>query len=166
MRAASLAAVICLCLSGCSGRSGANWSAIPIFAPAAGTVVHMHDEWAGTQVHISPTGYPAIRLVLFHVTVQGLAVDQRVEAGQRIGTHVGTQTWSDVAVRVETPAGFRLVSWFDVMTDAVFEAYRARGVAQRSDLVIGRELRDAHPLTCSGESFTGTGTLENWVTLR
>lgn len=53
-----------------------------------------------------------------------LNVGASVTAGQQIGTHVGDQTWSDIAVW----EGDRLLSYFEVMTDAVFPAYRARGI--------------------------------------
>jgi len=58
------------------------------------------------------------------------------------------------------------VSWFEVMTDAVFQRYAARGIASRESLIISRAERDAEPLTCSGETFTSFGTIQNWVTLR
>lgn len=73
---------------------------------------------------------------------------------------------SDIAIRIETPAGARLVSYFDAMTDDVFQSYQARGVPSRSAMVIGRAERDASPLTCAGEAFTSAGLLENWVPLQ
>jgi hypothetical protein len=73
---------------------------------------------------------------------------------------------SDVAVAVDTPGGFTLVSWFDAITEPVFDAYRARGLSRREDAIITRQARDADPLTCSGEAFAGTGSLPNWVLLR
>ncbi|HQG47230.1 MAG TPA: hypothetical protein PLG50_16345, partial [bacterium] len=60
-----------------------------------------------------------------------------------------------------------LISYFEVMSDALFQRYQARGLIRRSDVIISREERDAAPLVCSGESFTaGMGVLEDWVTLR
>lgn len=61
---------------------------------------------------------------------------------------------------------FRLVSWFDVITEAVFQEYRAKGVVARDDMIISLAARDADPLTCNGEAFTTFGTLPSWVALR
>lgn len=139
---------------------------VRIYAPVSGEVTVMHQEWAGTQIHIRPADYPAFRVVLFHVNAQGIDVGSRVQAGQPIGTHVGNQTMSDVAVAVDTPIGFKLVSWFDAITDGVLDTYRARGMRGRDDTIISRDARDASPLSCTGEGFANKGKLENWVVLR
>ena len=70
------------------------------------------------------------------------------------------------SVGVETPTGYKLVSWFDVMTDDLFAKYADRGLPSRSSAIISRTDRDADRLTCDGETFMGTGTLPNWITLR
>lgn len=147
-------------------RASTDWSAIPIHAPVAGTIVRMRPEWAGNQVVIQATGQPAFRFILFHVaTAAGIDSGVAVTAGQALGRHVGNQTMTDVAVEVDTPRGRKLVSWFDVMTDELFAAYPARGVPSRAAMVVTRAERDADPLTCSGEAFTSAGTLPNWVDL-
>ena len=46
-----------------------------------------------------------------------------------LGLHLGIQTYSDVAVGVNTPKGRKLLSYFDVMSAHVFQQYRARGLA-------------------------------------
>jgi hypothetical protein len=58
-----------------------------------------------------------------------------------------------------------MVSYFEVITDKVFSEYQNRGIGSRSDLIISKELRDANPLTCSGDTFTSGDVLESWVTL-
>jgi hypothetical protein len=73
---------------------------------------------------------------------------------------------SDIAIRVSTPRGLRFVSYFDAMSDSLFQRYAARGVASRSAMIIGAAERDANALTCSGEQFQSAGTLTNWVDLR
>jgi hypothetical protein len=88
-----------------------------------------------------------------------------VIAGQTLGHHVGNQTFSYIAVEVDTPGGLKLVSWFEVMADPVFAGYAARGIPDRDAMVISKAERDADPLTCDGEAFTGSGTLPSWVTL-
>ncbi|MDP1726189.1 MAG: hypothetical protein Q8M15_13105, partial [Bacteroidota bacterium] len=59
----------------------------------------------------------------------------------------------------------RMVSYFDVITDGVFNDYFNRGVQTRADLIISKAKRDANPLTCNGDTFIGTDTLVNWVVL-
>ncbi|MBM3777248.1 MAG: M23 family metallopeptidase [Acidimicrobiia bacterium] len=148
-------------------RTEVNWGAVRVFAPAAGRVLSVETErTGGMQVRIRPQAEPAFVVILFHVVVEGIAAGDVVRAGQSIGRHVGSQTMSDVAVGVATPVGYRLVSWFDVVSDQVFARYRARGLASRGDAIISRVDRDASPLRCSGESFTDGGVLENWVALR
>lgn len=148
-------------------KSDVDWSTIKIFSPVKGTVSKIHQEWAGgTQVKIKSEEYPAFYFIIFHVNLTNpLNVGYVITAGQQLGTHIGSQTWSDIAVDVNTPSGWKLVSYFDVMSDSVFQGYQARGLSSRSDSIISREERDADPLTCSGETFTNSGTLENWVTL-
>ena len=72
----------------------------------------------------------------------------------------------DIAVRKSTPTGMRLVSFFDVITDELFEDFQQRGVVNREDLIIARDERDADLLICDGEVFTNTGTLPGWFTLK
>lgn len=148
-------------------RTLAQGLAVEIRAPLRGEVVRIRDEWAGAQVEIRSDSIPAIMVTLFHVTLDGfLHEGARVEAGARLGTHVGPQTFSDVAVRVETPTGSRLVSYVELLGDAVWADYAERGLAARSDLVLSRAERDADPLRCDGETFVTFGALPQWATLR
>jgi hypothetical protein len=149
-------------------RAGVDWSALAIASPADGTVVDLRPETSfGTQVQIRSAAIGAATIVIFHVVPDaGVSVGSRVAAGQRIGRHVGSQTMSDIAIRIETPSGSRLVSYFDAMGDALFAAYQARGVAGRGALVISRSERDADSLTCTGEQFAGGGSLAAWVALQ
>lgn len=125
-----------------------------IVSPVRGTVTRTFPEWAGWQVQITAADQPQFTFVLFHVALsRALAEGEPVAAGQPLGTHVGTQTASDIAVRVDSTQGFRLVSYFETLTDAAFAAYQARGIASRDMLVTPRADRDASPLQCSGEQF-------------
>lgn len=92
--------------------ANANWSAIAIVAPASGTVTDIRPETTfGSQVQIAPGALTAMTVIIFHVVPDGgVTVGTSVTAGQRLGRHVGSQTMSDIAVRIETPAGTRLVS--------------------------------------------------------
>lgn len=142
------------------------WSEIVIRSPIQGTVSQSFEEWAGTQIWIRSATYPAISVSVTHVTLdRPLNVGEPVAEGQRLGHHVGDQTMSDIAVGIATPEGWKLVSYFEVMTDRLLERYQARGVASRGEMVISREARDADPLTCSGEVYADGGNLRNWVEL-
>ena len=146
---------------------GSDWSTIPIYSPVSGTVWRMFEEWAGTQVWISTQEYPDISIAIFHIKLKdSLQIGQPVSRGQVLGNHIGGQTMSDIAVSVNTTRGWKLISYFDVMTDSLFQAYQARGVSSRDQLIISKEARDADTLTCDGESFTSQGQLEDWVVLR
>lgn len=148
-------------------RPGMDASTIPIFSPVTGEIVRTIQEWAGVQIWIQPADHPAFIVKLFHVRAHTALTDgTRFVAGQGIGTHIGNQTASDVAIEVATPQGRRFLSWFDVITDALFDSYRARGVAGREQFVITRAARDADPLTCSQGAFLTRGTTPGWVVLR
>ncbi|MGB8658157.1 MAG: hypothetical protein WCE90_10300 [Candidatus Zixiibacteriota bacterium] len=147
-------------------KDAVDWSAIKIFSPVQGTVFRMIEEWAGTQVQIQSTQYPAFCFIIFHINLAvPLEVGDVINAGQQLGTHIGSQTYSDIAVAVNTPGGWKLVSYFDVMTDWVFQGYQARGVSSREALIISKQARDADTLTCNGEAFANSGHIENWVIL-
>jgi len=147
----------------------AGWETARIYAPANGTVVWRFEEFLGTQIWIRSEEYPDFQFGIFHLLLADstLAEGRRVSAGELLGTHFSSRTYSDIAVAVITPYQRKLISYFEVITDALFSRYQARGLAGRSDVIISKAERDAHPLTCAGETFTsGMGVLEDWVTLR
>jgi hypothetical protein len=149
------------------GESG--WETARLYAPVNGTVVWRFEEWLGTQLWIQSDDYPDFQFGIFHVVLRDstLAEGCKVFAGQLLGTHYGTRTYSDIAVAVITPRHRKLISYFDILTDDLFQRYQARGLQDRRDMIISEAERDAFPLTCSGESFiAGTGVLEDWVTLK
>ena len=149
-------------------RGDVDWSNVVVSSPVAGTIVSMQNETTfGQQVKITSAIQPAVTVILFHVRPDaGVGVGSAVTPGQRLGTHIGTQTMSDVAIKARTPTGTRNISYFDAMTDAVFQSYVTRGIASRSATAIGAAERDASPLVCDGEQFQGAGTLANWVEVR
>jgi len=147
-----------------------NWASVQIRSPVEGTVSRLDREGladSGTQIRIKSREFPAFYFILFHVrTHRRVTVGDTVSAGEVLGTHIGKQTVSDIAVGVNTPAGWKLVSYFEVMTDALFRQYQARGLNSRDDVIISKPARDAQPLTCVGDRFQGPGPLPNWVILR
>ena len=147
-----------------------SWASIQIRSPVAGTVIRIEPETlagGGTQVRIKSRDLPAFYFILFHVRTNGqVSVGDTLSAGQLLGTHIGSRSTSDIAVGVTTPKGWKLVSYFDVMSDSLFATYRARGLDSRTNAIISKEARDADPLTCKGGRFATPGNLPNWVTLR
>lgn len=145
-----------------------DWATVKLFSPVAGTVTRVEQEWAGTKLEIASDAYPAFRFSIFHITnpTHQYLVGEKITAGQELGMHIGSQTMSDISVIVNDPTRQgRMVSFFDVITDGVFNEYHARGVNTRSDMIISKAQRDADPLTCTGDQFATSGTLENWVVL-
>ena len=152
------------------GRDTGNtdyWSTIKIYSPITGIVTLIYEEWAGEQIRITSDEYPAFTFVIFHVNQSDspLSVGDHITAGQQLGYHIGGQTTSDIAIEVNTPEGFKLISFFDVMTDDLFRLYQDRGVGNRQQMLITKEDRDADPLNCDGETFGTEGTIENYVYL-
>ncbi len=147
-------------------EDGIDPSMIKIFSPVNGTIFQFWEEPLGIQIMIRSEEYPAMEFRIFHVTpAGGINEGDAVVAGQQIATHYSDETLSDIAVGMTTSSGWRFVSYFDVMTDSLFQEYQSRGLNSRSDLIISKEERDADPLACDGEQFVSEGNLENWVTL-
>lgn len=144
-----------------------DWSTIKIYCPVTGIITRIEEEWAGTKLEIASDDYPAFRFQIFHIYTQvECQINQKVTEGEQLGTHIGSQTMSDISVIVNDPTKQgRMVSYFEVITDAVFSEYITRGVSKREDLIITKTARDADPLTCNGDAFSTSGTLENWKTL-
>jgi len=148
-------------------KSTADWTTIKIYSPVTGKITRLEEEWAGTKIEIASDDYPAFRISVFHINMaQQHNLDDQVMAGELLGTHIGMQTMSDISVIVNDPTRQgRMVSYFEVITDAVFHEYQNRGVLNREDMIIPKTVRDANPLTCSGDTFISSDTIENWVIL-
>jgi len=148
-------------------RNGVDWSAIKIFSPVKGKITRIEEEWAGTKIEIAADSYPAFRFSIFHINpITTWKINDKVSAGQQLGTHIGIQTMSDIAVIVNDPTHQgRMISYFELITDAVFADYISRGISTREEMIISKEVRDANPLVCAGDTFVSADSLENWVTL-
>jgi hypothetical protein len=144
-----------------------DWTAIGIYSPVTGTVTRVDQEWAGTKLEIASDDYPAFRFSIFHINLLAPKnLNDKVTAGELLGHHIGSQTMSDISVIVNDPTKQgRMVSYFKVIDDNVFNEYKSRGVTSRDEMIISKELRDANPLTCNGDQFNPGDTLEAWVIL-
>ena len=151
---------------------------IRIFSPVNGKVVRMFSEWAGNQIQIQSTDFPAFTFILFHVNSFPFVLENAdLEPGQLIGYHIGNMTMSDIAVKVNTSVngpkadsisqpGLRLFSIFQLMSDSLFHNFQLKGIANRNDMIISEEDRNSSPLNCNGEVFQNEGLLQNWITLQ
>lgn len=148
-------------------KSTENWASIKIFSPVTGKITRLEEEWAGTKVEILADDYPAFRYSIFHINLLAtLTLNDHVTAGQQLGTHIGSQTMSDISVIVNDPTRQgRMISYFETITEAVFEHYQNRGISNREDVIISKAIRDANPLICNGNSFVSNDVLENWIIL-
>ena len=148
-------------------KPSANPAKIVITSPVDGVVAGYTNEFAGTQIGIESSQNPGIYFIIFHVKLASrLNVGDLVRAGDVLGTHFGSQTISDIAVGIVTPTKYRLVSYLDVVSDALFASYQARGMSMRIDAIILASERNKNPLTCEDEEFRTTGSLPAWLQLR
>jgi hypothetical protein len=143
----------------------ADWTSVKIYSPISGKLTRVEQEWTGTKLEIESTQYKAFRFQIFHINLnQAYQVGDMVTAGQLLGTHIGTDTYSDISVIVNDPTKQgRFVSYFYVITDNVFQQYVTRGAASREDFIISKTLRDANPLDCN--NFGIDDPLEKWFVL-
>jgi len=149
-------------------KNDSDWSTVKIFSPVTGIVTRLEQEWAGTKIEIASDDYPAFRFSIFHLNPSvPRKINDRVTVGEQLGTHIGTQTMSDIAVMVNDPTRQgRMVSYFEVITDALFSEYSKRGVMSRNDMIIPKAVRDSNPLTCNGDTFVSSDILDNWFVLQ
>ena len=136
-------------------------SATPIVAPVNGSIASLTPEQngQGLQVHIVSQQWPAFQFILFHVSaISGVNVGTSVTAGQALGTASGG---TDIAVAVLTSSNsYRLVSFFQTLTDIGFQPYAASGITSRNSLSLTQPQRDASPLSCVfGQGFTNNSDI-------
>jgi hypothetical protein len=148
-------------------RNDVDWTKVKICSPVTGKITRVEQEWSGTKIEIASDDFPAFRFSIFHINLSApFVVDDKVTSGQLLGTHIGSQTMSDISVIVNDPTRQgRMISYFEVITDDLFNEYSLRGVNMRDDMIISKAIRDANPLSCSGDTFITADTLENWVVL-
>jgi hypothetical protein len=143
-----------------------NWSQVKIVSPLDGKINNIYYEWAGAKLQIKAKKHPAVFIEIFHIdTLHTFHIGDSVNAGELLGTHIGNQTDSDIAVGVQTPNGWKLVSYFSVMSDSLFLNYQERGISRRDSIIISKQQRDADTLKCIGEQFLNIGNISNWILL-
>lgn len=121
---------------------------IDIFSPVDGQITDIAQERlsVGEQIYIKPAQAKDFTIRLFHVYKRAdIKKGMTVTAGQKIGVISGYSA-TDIAVE---GGRYQFVSYFQVMPDSLFEAYKQRGAASRDDFIISRAYRDAHPIPCN-----------------
>jgi len=142
-----------------------NWGQIEIFSPIEGEIVSVREEWAGVQIQIRSAEHPQYHFILFHFDpIISLDIGLTLEEGELLGTHIGSQTMSDIAVGVEVFNGWQLLSYFDVMTNELFAEYQNRGISEREELIISKEDRDESLLECAEGEFVSEEPTD-WVSV-
>jgi hypothetical protein len=149
-------------------------TSLPVFAPATGILgavtpeghTLLNGEHRGFQLSLIPDGYPQFEIRLFHVNLAvGLDQGTHVTAGDPLGfadlREAIDVDWAVGAAWNATPTvvdpgqvprapGYRLLSPFDLMTDAAFANYARFGLTDRAMLVVPLEYRNAHPALFGG----------------
>lgn len=143
----------------------ATIESVEIYSPVNGKIskVFQEQNGVGYQVQIQVADYSSYTVCIFHLNVtEGLAEGNSVVAGQQIGTASATQG-TDIAIRKTILFSERLYSYFDVITDDVFEHYQARGLTERTEFIRSAEVAKEMQQTYSFEIMPPWS--EEWVTL-
>ncbi|MCK4835462.1 MAG: hypothetical protein KAT17_02440 [Candidatus Aminicenantes bacterium] len=154
-------------------KNGVNKSTVKLYSPVNGTIIGWADEWEGntlwkgTVVGIQPDGLDAFSITIYHINLNShFKIGNRVTSGQELGhSEKKSGTVSDIAIWVHSPYGNKLISYFEVMTEDIFQMYQIRGIFSREQTIISKANRDNDPLQCVNGQFVDRGNLENWVYL-
>lgn len=132
---------------------------IKIFAPFDGAIdfgTHADSQIPkgslDGEVDIRSRNFPNFRTRLMHVNIlPTLHFGSEVKSGQQVGT-IGPKDGMDVTIEgsILFKGGIMkliYLSAFELMNDQAFSPYANAGY-KRSDFIISREYRDAHPLKC------------------
>ncbi|OGS09072.1 MAG: hypothetical protein A2270_05065 [Elusimicrobia bacterium RIFOXYA12_FULL_51_18] len=139
-------------------------AAIKLFSPVDGIVEEIVAERVGgRQLRIRPESYPGFRVMIFHVNPR-VKRGGKVSAGEELGLKNIGSSMSDIAV--QNLATGEYVSYFSVMSPAVFAKYVERGISSGAEMMISRESRDSDALSCDGEIFLSRGKLKAWKVLK
>lgn len=121
---------------------------IDIFSPVDGKITDIAQERmpVGEQIYIEPTNAKDFTIRLFHVyKIDGIKKGTVVKAGQKIGV-ISAYSATDISVE---GGRYQFVSYFQVMPDNIFEAYKIRGATSKDDFIFSRAYRDSHPIPCN-----------------
>ena len=121
---------------------------INIYSPVDGTITDITAERlpVGEQLYIKPSNAKDYTVRLFHIyKTSGIQKGTTLKAGQKIGVISG---YSATDIAIEAGQG-HYVSYFQVISDNIFEAYKLRGATSRDNFILSKEYRDSHALPCN-----------------
>ncbi len=122
---------------------------VNIFTPFDGTIGRVEPGGPpGQGFQIRSKYFPNFYVRFGHIDLlPSLHFGSQVKSGQQVGT-IGPKDGADVSIEgLALFSGSIYISAFEVMTDQAFAPYAKAGY-KRSDFIISREYRDAHPLKC------------------
>lgn len=168
---------------------------IKVFSPVKGTIVKIGQplvndsgDWVYkdskylSSISIRPADFPAFIIKINYIDISQMNVymGRSLSEGQHIGyanlqlAHsVFKSPFISINIKVNTcPSNYeKKLSYFDVMTDKVFQEFKDRGATNREEFIISKEERDSHPLNCTYDNIANTfwiyekGDIPNWVYL-
>ena len=118
------------------------------------------------QFIIESKEHPEIAISFFHViTKPEIKRGYAVKEGDYLGTiSQGNSGEIAVSTNFNKPQEEQLISFFNIISDKVFAEYKARGITNRSELIITKEERDSNPLICNKTEphrFIGSKEISN-----
>lgn len=119
---------------------------VVIYAPVTGVISRIESERMpiGEQIYIIPDGAKDYTIRLFHIyKSNGIQKGSKITAGQQIGV-ISKGVSTDVAVELKG----NYISYFSIMPDSIFAAYKDRGAKSRDDFILSKQYRDDHPVPC------------------
>jgi len=167
---------------------------VKVFSPVDGFISSIHqltvekpDGSGGyvekdllVRVGIRPSDFPAFSIIVDCIDIRdtNTSIGKKVSAGGHIGYVCVNYPWTltkvpgpQITIEVNTPKGLMKLSYFDVITDNVFNNYKTRGANSPEEFIIHKEERDSDPLTCVDDNekliswVNEKGNIDNWVYL-
>jgi len=128
---------------------------LKVFSPVDGKIVDIFEEshtlsngeHRGYQIHIEVNTNPEFTVIIFHVNVfQNISIGDSVYAGQQLG-YADLREANDFDIAIMREFGIlmkriKLYSYFQVMTDDVFQKYIEHGISTRDELIKTKEEAD------------------------
>lgn len=164
-----------------------NEYGVKIFSPIDGKITDFINMWVSGDISykevrddsyvwliIQSSEYPAIDVHVFGVDIRNmnLKYGMNVSKGQHIGYMTNKYAFNllyvpmvNILVKInKCPGESEIVSYFDVMTDDLFQHYNDRGATSRDQFIVTKEERDAAPLKCVFSSYVNSyHASENWI---
>ncbi len=129
------------------------WVTVKYYSPVDGRISFLRtgiDSDGETEYYftIIPVEQSSYYLNFFHVNLlPEFRKSGSVKEGQHIGYIADEYAHAEIAVQ-KGGLGAAPISFFDIVTDDLFEEYKKRGVPSRDSFIISKEARDSESLEC------------------